>query len=83
MFNFTSGHDFDVSSRTLKALQGFQDEGRSLLAKAQQEAKAFSAYATSKAMADSQLLWSVTVVVASELAQIMTRPLLPSSPSSK
>ena len=84
LFNFTSGsNEFDVSSRTLKTLKGLQDEGRSLFVKAQKEVQAFGAYATSKALADSQLLLSVTIVVASELAQILSRPLLPSSPSSK
>ena len=80
--NLRRSADQDISSRTLRALQAAQVESRSLLAKMQVELSALGAYAASKAVADSKLMVSVGIVVASELAQVLARPLLPSSPSS-
>ena len=80
--NLRRSADKDLSSKTLRAIQNAQADTRSVVAKMQEELAIFGAYAASKAMADSKLLVSVGIVVASEFAQALARPLLPAAPSS-
>jgi N-acetyl-gamma-glutamylphosphate reductase len=69
----------DLSSRTLKALQSAQEGGRAVIAKASDSVRTFGAYAVSRAVADTELVLRVGVVVASEITSRITPMLLPSA----